>query len=207
MSKLRSIAALACLTALLAGCERNPLLVQRSACPAVAIPNFAGDVTLFNAGESRDAATIDVVATITNVRGACDNGADRIGTNVSFDVVARRTSPRGPRIVSLPFFASVVQGGNTLISKQLGAVTLNFADGQLRTQATGAAHADVSRAAATLSKKIQDQISRKRKAGDIDAATDPLADPEVKAAIRAITFEVLVGFQLDDAALGYNVLK
>lgn len=206
MSKLRSIAAILFLTAL-AGCERNPLLVQRSACPAVAIPNFAGDVTLFNAGDSRDASAIDVVATITNVRGVCDDGAERIGDNVSFDVVARRTSPRGARIVSLPFFASVVQGGNTLISKQLGAVTLNFADGQLRTQASGAAHADVSRASATLPKKIQDQVSRKRKAGDLDAATDPLADPEVKAAIRAISFEVLVGFQLDDAALGYNVLK
>ena len=206
MSKLRSIAALAVMAAL-AGCERNPLLVKRSACPAVAIPNFAGDVTLFQAGDSRDASAIDVVATITNLRGACDNGADRIGTNVSFDVVARRTSPRGARLVSLPFFASVVQGGNTLISKQLGAVTLNFADGELRTQASGAAHADVARDAATLPKKIQDEVSRKRKAGDLDAATDPLADPEVKAAIRAISFEVLVGFQLDDAALGYNVLK
>ena len=206
MSKLRSIAALAVIAAL-AGCERNPLLVQRSACPAVAIPNFTGDATLFNAGNSRDASAIDVVATITNLRGACDDGADRLGTNVTFDVVARRTSPRGARIVSLPFFASVVQGGNTLISKQLGAVTLNFADGQLRAQASGAAHADVSRASATLPKKIQDQVTRKRKAGDLDAATDPLADPEVKAAIRAISFEVLVGFQLDDAALGYNVLK
>ena len=206
MSKLRSIAALA-LMAALAGCERNPLLVKRSVCPAVAIPNFAGDVTLFNAGDSRDASAIDVVATITNLRGACDDGADRIGTNVSFDVVARRMSSRGARVVSLPFFASVVQGGNTLISKQLGAVTLNFADGQLRTQTSGAAHADVSRAAATLPSKIQDQVSRKRKAGDLDAATDPLADPEVKAAIRAISFEVLVGFQLDDAGLGYNVLK
>lgn len=207
MSKLRSIAALAFMAALVAGCERNPLLVKRSACPAVAIPNFTGDVTLFNDGESRDASAIDVVATITNLRGICDDGADKLGTNVSFDVVARRTSARGPRIVSLPFFASVVQGGSTLISKQLGAVTLNFADGQLRTQASGAAHADVTRASATLPKKIQDEVSRKRKAGDLDAATDPLADPEVKAAIRAISFEVLVGFQLDDAALGYNVLK
>ncbi len=207
MSKLRSIAALAFMAALVAGCERNPLLVKRSACPAVAIPNFTGDVTLFNDGESRDASAIDVVATITNLRGVCDDGADKLGTNVSFDVVARRTSARGPRIVSLPFFASVVQGGSTLISKQLGAVTLNFADGQLRTQASGAAHADVTRASATLPKKIQDEVSRKRKAGDLDAATDPLADPEVKAAIRAISFEVLVGFQLDDAALGYNVLK
>lgn len=206
MSRLRGIAALIALTAL-AGCNRNPLLVKRSTCPAVAVPNYAGDVTLFSPAASRDASAIDVVATITNVRGACDDGATTIGTNVSFDVVGRRTRAQGARTVVLPFFATVVQGGNLLVSKQLGQVTLTFADGQLRTQGAGAAVAKVTRAAATLDPAIQTKITRKRKAGDLDAATDPLADPEVKAAIRAISFEVLVGFQLDEAALGYNVLK
>ena len=207
LSRLRSIAALTLAVATLTGCNRNPLRVQRSACPAVAVPNYAGDATLFSPADSRDASAIDVVATITNVRSVCDDGAATLGTNLSFDVVARRTRAQGARTVTLPFFASVVQGGNLLVSKQVGQVTLNFADGQLRTQAAGAAHAQVARASATLDPKIQAKITRKRKAGDLDAATDPLADPEVKAAIRAITFEVLVGFQLDEAALGYNVLK
>lgn len=205
--KLRSIAAILLATAALAGCERNPLLVKRSVCPAVGIPNFTGDVTLFDPPASRDAKAIDMVATITDLRGVCAEGATSIGTNVSFTVVARRTSAAGPRTVTLPFFATVVQGGNTLVSKQVGSVTLNFAAGQQRTTAAGAAHADIARSAATLKADIQNKIGRKRKAGDLDAATDPLADPEVKAAVRAVTFEVLVGFQLDEAALGYNVLK
>ena len=207
MSKLRSIAALVLAAAALSACERNPLLVKRSVCPAVGIANFTGDVTLFNPADSRDARAIDVVATITDLRGACTEGATTIGDGVTFDVVARRASASGARTVTLPFFASVVQGGNTLVSKQVGQVTLQFADGQLRTKASGAATAQIARSAATLKADVQNKIARKRKAGDLDAATDPLADPEIKAAIRAVSFEVLVGFQLDEAQLGYNVLK
>ncbi|MGI4879064.1 MAG: hypothetical protein ACRYG4_16430, partial [Janthinobacterium lividum] len=154
-----------------------------------------------------EANDIDVVAAITNVRGACDEAADRLGTAVTFDVLARRSSAAGARSVSLPFFVSVVQGGNLIVSKQAGALTINFADGQLRAQASGAAHADVARASATLNDAMQKKINRVRKPGDLDAATDPLADPEVKAAVRATTFEVLVGFQLSDDALAYNAAK
>lgn len=191
---------------LLGGCERNQLLVQRSACPAVAVPNYAGDVTQFTGGGT-DATDIDVVAAITNLRGTCVEGDARLGTAVSFDVLARRTSARGARSVALPFFVSVVQGGNLLVSKQLGSVTVAFADGQLRAQVSGAARAEVDRAASTLSAAMQAKINRVRKPGDLDAATDPLADPEVKAAVRATTFEILVGFQLSDEALAYNAAK
>lgn len=192
----------------LSGCQKNLLLVKRSACPAVAVPNYAGDVTLFAAGDtSGDARAVDVTATITEVRGNCVEGTDQLTTGVNFKVVARRTNPAGARSVTLPFFASVVQGGNLLVSKQLGSVTVSFADGQIRGEGAGGANARVSRAAAQLPTEIQDRISRKRKAGDLDAATDPLADPEVRAAVRAASFEVLVGFQLSDQALAYNATK
>lgn len=192
--------------AVLAGCQRNPLLVQRSTCPAVAVPNFTGDTTLFR-GDGTAASDIDLVAAVTNVRGVCIDGVERLGTNVSFDVVARRVATAGARTVSLPFFASVVQGGNLLVSKQIGAVTLSFADGQARAQASAHAHAEVDRAATLLKPAIAKKVYRVRKPGDLDAATDPLADPEVKAAVRASTFEVLVGFQLSDEALAYNAAK
>ena len=191
---------------MLGGCQRNPLLVQRSACPAVAVPNFTGDTTLFR-GDGTAASDIDLVATVTNVRGTCLDGADRLGTAVSFDVVARRVATGGARTVTLPYFASVVQGGNLLVSKQIGAVTLTFADGQARTQASVHAHAEVDRASTLLNPAIAKKVNRVRKPGDLDAATDPLADPEVKAAVRATTFEVLVGFQLSDEALAYNAAK
>jgi len=93
------------------------------------------------------------------------------------------------------------------VSKQIGAVTVAFADGQRRATVKGGATANVSRAAASLPADIQTKVARKRKAGDLDAASDPLADPEVRAALRAASFELLVGFQLGEAALAYNVTK
>ena len=192
----------------LAGCQKNPLLVNRAVCPAVAVPYYAGDTTLFVAGDTtRGAQAVDVVATITNVRGNCVDVGPTLETDVSFTVVARRTATAGTRSLTLPFFASVVNGGNLIVSKQLGSVTLNFADGQARAQAAGGAKARVARTATALPPEIQQRVYRNRKSGDLDAATDPLAEPDVKAAVRAASFEVLVGFQLDDAALAYNVTK
>ena len=66
---------------------------------------------------------------------------------------------------------------------------------------------DISRAAASLPDAIARDITRERKPGDADAAIDPLAAPEARAALRNASFELLVGFQLDDAALAYNVGK
>jgi hypothetical protein len=208
LSSFRILAVAVVAVVALAGCQRNPLLVRRSACPAVAVPYYAGDITLFTPTDTgRDAAGVDVVATITNVRGACVDAGAILSTDVTYDVVARRTLTIGARAVTLPVFASVVQGGNLLVSKQLGQVTINFADGQARAQAPGRTLARVARSASTLPAELQQRISRVRKAGDLDAATDPLSDPEVRAAVRAASFEVLVGFQLDDAALAYNVTK
>jgi hypothetical protein len=55
--------------------------------------------------------------------------------------------------------------------------------------------------------EILRRINRERRPGELDAATDPMADPQVRAALRAASFEVLVGFQLDDRALAYNIAK
>lgn len=205
LSRMRSLAALALLAAL-AACQKNPLVVQRSICPAVAVPIYAGDVTLFR-GDGRDAADQDAVATMTNVREHCTEGGETITVDITYDIVARRTSADGARALALPVFASVVQGGNLIVSKQIGDVALNFGAGQYRATARGGARASVSRAAATLRPDVQAKIDRKRKPGDLDAAIDPLSDPSIKQAIKASTFEILVGFQLTDAQLAYNVTK
>ncbi|MGL4542009.1 MAG: hypothetical protein ACRCUI_05825 [Polymorphobacter sp.] len=191
----------------LGACQRNPLTVTRSLCPAVAVPQFVGDTTLFAPPASRDASAIDVTATIINLRGTCTESPEILGTTVNFDVAGQRRVAGPARAVTLPIFIAMVQGGNVLVSKQVSSVTLNFAEGQLRTQTASGGQARVARAATTLPPEIQAQISRKREPGDADAAIDPLADPTVKAAVRATSFEVLVGFQLDDAALAYNALK
>jgi hypothetical protein len=210
VSNSRQIAALALLAALVAaGCQRNPLLVKRSPCPAVAVPTYAGDVTLFRPGAApgADAASIDVVAAITNLRETCTETEASFRTDVTYDVLATRLNVAGARTVTLPVFATVVQGGNLLVSKEVAAVEISFADGQARATGRGGARANVARAAASLPPEIQAKVSRRRKAGDLDAASDPLAEPEVRAALRAASFELLVGFQLGEAALAYNVTK
>ena len=206
MSKLSCVPVLAALMAL-AACQRDPLRVTRSGCPAVAVPTYAGEVTRFSPAASRDASAIDLVASFQRVRGVCADNAERLGTDVSFDVIARRMDPRGARTVTLPFFASVVQGGNVIVSKQVGAVTLSFADGQVRAQTAARVRADIARSATLLPEAVTKKVFKRRRADDPDALTDPMAAPDVRAAMRATSFEVLVGFQLDDPALAYNVLK
>ena len=191
----------------LAACNRNPLLVRRSQCPAVAVPIYAGSVTQFNPAQSRDADAIDLTAQLVDVSGQCIEGTDYLTSNISFTVTAQRRQADGARDVRLPLFIGLVQGGNVTVSKQQTEVTLRFADGQLRTEARGGARADVQRAAATLPVDVQDKLSQRRRPNRRESLVDPMADPQVRAAVRAATFEVLVGFQLDDPSLAYNVGK
>ncbi len=183
------------------------IIVTRSACPAVAVPAFTGDVTLFNPPSSRDSRAIDVVANITNLRTTCTEQTETVDAKVTFDVQARRANAAGERHVVLPYFATVVQGGRVVISKSISRVSVHFADGQLRASTSGSASASVNRAAATLPVDIQDKITKKRKAGDANAAIDPLADPDVKAAVARASFELLVGFQLTQDQLQYNATR
>ena len=125
----------------------------------------------------------------------------------SFDVQARRTNPAGARDVVVPYFATVVQGGRVVVSKRLSRVALHFNDGELRAEAKGTANAYVNRAAVTLPAEIQERITRRRKAGDADAAIDPMADPQVREAVSRSSFELLVGFQLTQAQLQYNATR
>jgi len=200
----------------LSGCKRTGELdvtqgvgisAVRSACPVAGVPAGTGDITLFDPPASREAKAIDVVATLTNLRANCAEGTDTINSTLTFDVQARRNTTQGARTVTLPYFVSVVRGGTQVVSKRLGQVTLNFADGQARAQAQGQGSAIVDRAAATLPQETRDQINRRRKPGDQDAAVDPLSDPAVRQAVLAATFEALVGFQLTDEQLKYNVTR
>lgn len=178
-----------------------------SACPTVGVPDFTGDVTLFNPASSRDASAIDVVASITNVRGTCDETGAQIYSTATFDVLARRSDNRGARTVTLPYFSTVVRGGTAVVAKRVGAVTLTFADGEYRAQATGNGAAYIDKEAATLPPEIQERITRKRKTGDPDAAIDPLSLPDVRTALQRTRFELLVGFQLTGDQLQYNATR
>jgi hypothetical protein len=59
----------------------------------------------------------------------------------------------------------------------------------------------------TLPEDVRREVTRERKAGDADAAIDPLSDPKVRDAVRAASFEILVGFQLTRDQLAYNATR
>ncbi|NLR70725.1 hypothetical protein HGI47_07545 [Novosphingobium sp. ERN07] len=200
----------------LGGCggKRGELVVDdavgvtalRDPCPRVGIPDYTGDVTLFSDPARTDSAAIDVEAVITNLRAQCSEG-EKLYSVASFDVLARRSNTSGARRVELPYFSTVIRGGNTVVAKRLGKVVIEFADGQARASAKAQAAAYVEKAEASLPEDVVKRITRKRRAGDQDAAVDPLSQPDVKAALARANFELLVGFQLTDAQLQFNVRK
>lgn len=214
-ARFRLISALA-VAAALAGCRSSGDIVVdqgvgiqafRSACPAVGIPDYTGDITLFRTPGDQSAANVDVVATMTNVRSQCNEEGDKVYTNVTFDVLARRTDTAGARQVTVPYFVTVLRGGRAVVTKRVGQVTIQFAPGQERAQASGQGSAYVDKAEATLPAEIRERITRKRRAGEEDAAVDPLSQPDVKAAVARATFEVMVGFQLSQEQLTFNATR
>jgi len=184
--------------------ETGGVKIARSSCPAVAVPTYTGDITLFSSPADRTIASLDLSAAITNVRTTCTEVGDRIQVVASFDVVARRAAAGPARQVSLPWFASVLRAGTQIESKQAGAVTVTFAENDLRGSAHASATASVSKAAATLPPEIMQRITRKRKVGGSDAALDPMTEPTVRDAVAKANFEMLVGFQLTESQLAYN---
>ena len=208
----RSLTALA-LALLATGCSREGeiaeggIYITRSACPQVGVPAATGDITLFSPSNRTDAAAIDVSAAITNVRSTCDETGATIVSTVSFDVVGTRRDVAQERSVVLPYFSVAMQGGTTVVAKRVGHVGLNFAAGSARAQSAGQAIIQVSRAAATLPEDVRQELTRKRKANDPDAAVDPLSRPGVRDAVARATFEHLVGFQLTQDQLRYNATR
>ena len=221
MTQFRMTRGKSALTALvlagaLAGCAgEGDLVVNQgvgitavlSTCPDVGIPDYTGDVTTFRTAGDQTQGNLDVSAAITNLRSTCNDTGDQVYSEASFDVRARRTDVRGARTVTLPYFVTVLRGSSAVVTKRVGEVTLSFADGEERATASAKAGSYVERSAATLPEDIRERITRKRRAGDPDAALDPLADPEVKAAIQRTRFEMLVGFQLSESQLAYNATR
>lgn len=215
MSLLKSVAPLALLL-IAGGCAKSGdisteggvgISAVRSVCPVVGVPAGTGDITIFDPPASRDTSAIDVMAVMTNVRGACVDGASDVTSTVTFDVRARRARTDGPRDVTLPYFISIVRGGTQVTAKRVGNVAVHFDAGQALATTTGQASATISRAAATLPESVREKLTRKRKAGDEDAAVDPLSTPEVRQAVLTASFEALVGFQLTEDQLKYNAQR
>lgn len=180
---------------------------RRTVCPQVAIPAATGDVTLFDPAGRTDSAALDVVATITNVRSTCSEATDPIVSAATFDVVATRRDAGAARTVVLPFFDVAMQAGSDVVAKRIGQVAVNFPAGSRRGAGRGGATIRINRAATQLTADVRAKLTQRRKAGDVNAAIDPLSDPTVRAAVARATFEHLIGFQLTSEQLRYNATR
>jgi hypothetical protein len=187
--------------------DNGGIYVVRSTCPQLGIPAGTGDITLFDPVGSTDSRAIDVVATITDLRGTCDDTGARILSTATFDVVATRRDAGQARQVVLPFYNVVMQGGNRVVAKKLGAIALDFAAGSVRAQTSSRVTAQVDRAATGLPTDVREELTRKRKTGDADAAIDPMTVPRIRDAVARATFEHLIGFQLSQDQLRYNATR
>jgi hypothetical protein len=212
--KLR-LAALAALT-LLAGCRHagdlttengGGVYAVRSDCPIAGIPTGTGDITLFNPAGSTDSQAIDVEATMTQLRSTCQDAGSEVISTVTFTVVALRRDAGPARQVVLPYFDVALRGGDNIEAKQIGAIALNFAAGSQHATTRGQATVRVSRYAATLPANVRAILTRPRKAGEADAAVDPMSDPGVRNAVAKATFEHLIGFEMTPDQLKYNATR
>ena len=212
--KLRTTALIAFLV--LGGCSRTGELTAengggiyavRSVCPVAGIPAGTGDITLFNPPESRDSRAIDVTATMTQLRSTCQNAGNDVVSTVTFTVTGLRRDAGPARQVILPYFDVALRGGTNIEAKKVGAVALNFPAGSQHAMTRGQATIRVSRYAATLPARVRAILTRPRKAGQADAAVDPMSDPAVREAVANATFEHLVGFELTQDQLKYNATR
>jgi len=201
---------------LLAGCRHagdlttengGGIWAVRNTCPIVGVPAGTGDITLFDPAGSTDSRAIDVTAAISDVRSTCnDTGTDVVST-ATFTVTALRRDAGPARQVILPYFDVALRGGTEVAAKQVGQLALNFEAGSLHASTRAQATVRVNRGAATLPDNVRRTLTQPRKAGQADAATDPLADPAVRTAVANATFEHLVGFQMSQDQLKYNATR
>jgi hypothetical protein len=212
--KLRTTALIALM--LLGGCRHageitdengGGIYAVRSVCPVAGIPAGTGDITLFNPPASRDSSAIDITASISQLRSTCEPGGSEVISNVTFTVTALRRDAGPARQVILPYFDVALRGGTNIEAKQVGAVALNFPAGSQHAITRAQASIRVSRYAATLPARVRAILTRPRKAGQADAAVDPMSDPAVREAVANATFEHLVGFELTPDQLKYNATR
>ena len=179
----------------------------RSSCPIAGVPAGTGDVTLFNPPNSTDSRAIDVTAAITDVRAVCQDSGNDVVSTITFTVVALRRDPGPARQVILPYFDVALRGGAAIAAKQVGRASVVFGAGDIHGWTRVQATVRVNRGAATLPANVRDILTRPRKAGEAEAAIDPMSDPAVRRSVADATFEHLVGFQLTTDQLKYNATR
>jgi hypothetical protein len=109
--------------------------------------------------------------------------------------------------VVVPYFDVALRGGTTIAAKQVGQAVLNFKAGDVHAWTRVQTTVRINRAAATLPANVRAILTRPRKAGEAEAAVDPMSEPGVASAVANATFEQLVGFELTQDQIKYNATR
>ncbi len=174
----------------LAACNTaKPLEVRRTSCPAIAVPKHTGTLTRFAQAGRFDTQDVQLVASIGQLDSNCVETDDGVRTAVSFNIVATRPAKGPAAAAQLPFFVTVVKDGETLIAKQVYGASLSFAD--------GAASSSQSQVVTVATPKIP-LPPKPKKNNEIDEFAPPP---------KPAVYELLVGFQLSDSEVVYNITK
>jgi hypothetical protein len=190
MTKTTKILTLMSLPLLLAACSSgNPLEVRRTSCPALAVPMHTGTLTRFAQAGRSDAQDVGLVATIGQLSDNCVENDSGVNTAVSFNMIATRPNKGAAATVQLPYFIAVVKDGETLVAKQVYGAALDFADG---------ASSGSLRQVVTVKTPEVPLPPKPKKNNEIDEFAPPP---------KPAVYEILVGFQLSDAEVVYNISK
>ncbi len=108
----------------LASCNRNPLEVIVSRCPAVAVVGDLGTFTKFE-GSGRTNEDVAFTASILEVRSDCSEGSS-VSAETVFQISAQAGPALGERVVSLPYFVAVLKDNSQIVSKKIFQTALVF---------------------------------------------------------------------------------
>lgn len=179
----------------LAACQSNPLEITRSYCPAVSILRYAETATLLKPGAVAGTAdALDMTVQFSQAVGHCKPEKGKLIVPTSVRVTAVRRDATAERTVELPLFVAVTRNNEAVLSKQVIPVQLRFAAGSPRAEASASSTAIVDEAAA-----------RKAAAPLQATARDNDGRRIVEARVTAAPYEVVWGFQLNNADVAYNL--
>ncbi|UTW54895.1 hypothetical protein [Kordiimonas sp. SCSIO 12610] len=115
---------LSVLLLVVAACNRNPLEVIVSRCPAVAVVGDLGTFTKFE-GSGQTTDDVAFTASIHQIQSDCDEGSSVVG-QTSFEISAQSGPALKNRSLTLPYFVAVLKDNSQIVSKKIFETTLVF---------------------------------------------------------------------------------
>lgn len=127
MMKSRTITAIALTTAalLVSACSKNPFIVTRSNCPAVAVMAHTGTLTAFD-GDNQTQEAVMYQANIGNVQRGCEQDEILKGTTTFTLSVRKGPGFKGGEI-TIPYFVALVRDNHLVTAKQVYETKIRFA--------------------------------------------------------------------------------